>query len=302
MAPVDDPARYRGWNRPGPVPPGGVPLDEGETLDFLCGHWRIFQYERGHRYSTDDVLCAFYATSWAPRVERHCDLGSGIGSVALTCAWRLPSTRVVTIEAQELSLRLAHKSVRYNGVANRFTLLHGDIRDPLVQDRALATGGPFDLVTGSPPYWPVGAALAASHAQAVPARLEVRGDISDYAQSARRLLAPGGVFCCVHQAAQDARVRRALDAAGLVLLRKRDVCFKEGTPAEESGIALYLAARREDIPSTFPTIDVVIPGKPVLEPPLVIRRVDGSTHPEYATLRLSFGFPPGDVAAGGGER
>src|SRR5215213_6421194 len=47
---------YRGWRRPGPLPPGGVDVEEGESLDVISGSYRIFQYERGHRYSTDDVL------------------------------------------------------------------------------------------------------------------------------------------------------------------------------------------------------------------------------------------------------
>ncbi len=67
---------YRGWRRPGPVAPGGPVVEEGETLDFLCGHYKIFQYRRGHRYSTDDVLTAWYGSTWAPRVERAADLGS----------------------------------------------------------------------------------------------------------------------------------------------------------------------------------------------------------------------------------
>ena len=86
----DEDDEYRGWKRPGPVPPRGVSAEEGESLDYLCGYFRIFQYERGHRYSTDDVLAAWYATQWAPRVSRAADLGCGIGSVALVCAWRLP--------------------------------------------------------------------------------------------------------------------------------------------------------------------------------------------------------------------
>ena len=153
------------------------------------------------------------------------------------------------------------------------------------------------MVTGSPPYWPVGAATAANHPQAIPARLEVRGDIRDYAMSAAKLLAPGGVFACVHQAAQDERVEDALDAADLVLLRKREVCFKEGVPAKTSGIALYLAARRADLPSSFPLKrEGRLPGKPMVETPLVLRRTDGTVHPDYASLRLAYGFPPGDVA------
>src|SRR5260221_9384129 len=72
---------YRGWRRPGPMPPGGVTPDEGETLDYISGHFRIFQYVNGHRFSTDDVLTAWYGTQWAPTARRAADLGSGIGSV-----------------------------------------------------------------------------------------------------------------------------------------------------------------------------------------------------------------------------
>lgn len=288
--------RYRGWTRPGPVPPGGVALEEGETLDWLVGHWRIFQLERGHRFSTDDVLCAWYATSWAPRVERYCDLGSGIGSVALSVAWRLPGARVVTVEAQQVSLGLATRSVLYNGAQSRFTLLHGDLRELAVQQAARDASGDlrgFDLVTGSPPYWPVGTALPAQHPQAVPARLEVRGDIGDYARAAAALLAPGGVFVCVYQASQDARARRALADAGLVLVRTRGVLFKEGVPLEESGITLYLAMRRQDLPRYFDG------ERPVVEPPLCVRTKEGATHPEIAAVRLSYGFPPGVGVDGG---
>ena len=119
---------YRGWRRPGPRPPGGVDVEEGETLDYLCGWFRIFQYAKGHRYSTDDVLTAWYGTTHAPRVDRAADLGSGIGSVALIAAWRLPGATFATVEAQEISSRLARKSVRYNGLEPRFTVRHGDLR------------------------------------------------------------------------------------------------------------------------------------------------------------------------------
>ena len=290
MTDPDTSDRYRGWARPGPVPPGGLVPAPGETLDWLVGHWRIFQLERGHRFSTDDVLCAWYATSWAPRVERYCDLGSGIGSVALCVAWRLPAARVVTIEAQEVSLALANKSVDYNGMRERCTLLRGDLRDAAVRQAARAAAGDgrgFDLVTGSPPYWPVGTALAAQHPQAVPARLEVRGDIGDYARAAAELLAPGGAFVCVYQASKDARARSAIADAGLVLLRTRSVCFKEGVPPAASGIALYFALRRADVPRYFDG------ERPVVEPPLCVRTRDGATHPEIAAVRVSYGFPPG---------
>ncbi len=278
-------AEYRGWVRPGPIPPGGIEPEKGETLDFLCGHFRIFQYERGHRYSTDDVLTAWYGTQWAARVERAADIGSGIGSVAMIVAWRLPGVEMHTIEAQEISIRLARKSVRYNGLSNRFHLHQGDLRN----ERALSDEEGFDLITGSPPYFPPGTASPARHEQAVPARIETRGSIHDYAAAAARLLRAGGLFAFVFPTAQIERVEEALARAELILLRHRTVVFKEGEP---SVISLFAASRRADLPRSFAP---GTPGKPWLEPPLVIRDQRGRVHPEYATIRLSFGFPPGDV-------
>ena len=278
-------ASYRGWRRPGPVPPGGLTASEGETLDYLCGYFRIFQYEGGHRYSTDDVLTAWYGTQWAPRVEKAADLGSGIGSVAMIAAWRLPGAAFHTVEAQAMSARLARKSVEYNGLQSRFTIHEGDLRDPGL----FAGEGPFDLALGSPPYFPPGTASAANHAQAIPARIELRGDIRDYALAASRILAPGGLFAFVFPHARIGDVTTALADAGLILLRRRDVVFREG---DDPLISLFAAARAEDLPSSF---HGTVEGKPVVEQKLVIRRRDGSVHPEYATIRLSFGFPPGDV-------
>ena len=276
----DEDDEYRGWKRPGPLPPRGVEVEEGESLDYLCGWFRIFQYERGHRYSTDDVLTAWYATQWAPRVSRAADLGSGIGSVALICAWRLPGATFCTIEAQAMSARLARKSILYNGIEARFTVYEGDLRSSV-----LAEEQPFDLVTGSPPYWPASAATGAAHPQAVPARIEIRGSVFDYAAAASRILATGGMFVFVFPFIQRERAEEAVRASGLVLLRRRDVIFKEGEPPM---ISLFAAIRAADLP----------PGRqPWIEPPLIIRTKSGAVHPEYAAIRISFGFPPGDIPA-----
>ena len=269
------PTTYRHWTRPGPIPPGAIEPEPGETLDYICGNFRIFQYGNGHRYSTDDVLTAWYGTMCAPRVERAADLGSGVGSVAIIAAWRLTGARFVTVEAQEMSVRLARKSIRYNGLESRFTVKHGDLRDPSI----FAGEARFDLVLGSPPYFPRGTAIEAQHPQAVGARIEMHGSIEDYAMTAARILAPGGVFAFVCPA------DLALEPTGLKLVRKRDVIFKEG---EQPLIALFAASRQDDIPPAYETF---------VEPPLTIRLRDGSISQEYSAIRLSLGFPPGNTPA-----
>ena len=143
---------FKGWVKPGVIPPGvaesGCP-DPDESLDALSGHFRIFQMKDGNKYTTDDLLLAWYASSWCPSAASVLDLGSGVGSVAMVIAWRLNGARIVTVEAQRLSVALARKSVLHNGLATRFDIRHGDLRDPEILKDEL-----YDLITGNPPYFP----------------------------------------------------------------------------------------------------------------------------------------------------
>jgi hypothetical protein len=69
---------FRGWAKPGPVPPGtegDIEVPPGESLDALSGHFRIYQLRAGHRFSTDDVLTAWYGTTWVPSARTVLDLG-----------------------------------------------------------------------------------------------------------------------------------------------------------------------------------------------------------------------------------
>jgi len=279
----DDAGRFRGWLKPGPVPPGGDEPREGETLDALCGHYRIFQNEKGQRFTTDDVLSAWYATQWAPRVERAVDLGSGGGSIALMVAWRLPGARVVAVEAQEQSVALARRSVSFNGLDGRIRVVHGDVRDPSV----LEGEEPFDLVTASPPYFVEGTATEAASEQAKAARIEKRGGVPDYARLAMRVIRPGGTFHVVFPTDRLTDATDALRDEGFAVVRRRDVVFKKG---QDSRLSLLLSMRAEDLPDEFVRRRI-----PWVANPLVIRTASGHFAADYATVRLAMGFPPGEA-------
>ncbi|MGI8966462.1 MAG: tRNA1(Val) (adenine(37)-N6)-methyltransferase, partial [Limisphaerales bacterium] len=218
---------FKEWAKPGPIPPGlgspnsvfggdgkkrlaemglGLPLtiEPEETLDAISGHFRLFQLTDGHRFSTDDILTAWYGTSWCPSARTALDLGSGLGTVGMICAWRLVGTSFVTIEAQPESVVLSKKSARYNGLTERYEIRAGDFREPGV----LEDTEKFDLVTGSPPYYAVEAGVKSEHSQKRACRFELRGTVTDYCATAAKHLAPGGFFACVFpiESAQRARV------------------------------------------------------------------------------------------------
>lgn len=284
--------RFRGWVIPGPEVNGNTSftdatqglVDEisGEplTLDALSGHTRIFQLKNGHRFSTDDVLVAWYGTSFGLRADRVLDLGSGIGSVALMTAWRLPRVQIVTLEAQPASIRLARRSIQYNQMEERFEVLEEDLRNP----KALQ-GRSFELITGSPPYFPLDSGIQATHEQKVACRFEVRGTVADYCKTAAEYLAPGGMFAFVFPIDpidQKKRALRGIQESGLTLIRHRPVSLKEGA---RPLLGLFLCMRSTDLPEDVRSTYFE-------EPTLTIRYARGQVTPEYRAIKLSLGFPP----------
>lgn len=276
---------FKDWTVPGPLPDmkarDALHLAENESLDAISGHFKLFQLKDGHRFSTDDVLTAWYAATWAPAPRRVLDLGSGIGSVAMIAAWQLPQAHFVTLEAQRVSVDLARKSAQYNGLTDRFDILHGDLRD----EDLLADQPPFDLVMGSPPYWPLEEGTQAEHPQKVACRFEVRGDICDYVDAAQRYLSPAGIFVCVFpidSERQHQRVKSAAKEAHMTILRMRPVRFRERNAPY---LGLFVMVRNEDIPPK-------LHGKTWVEPVLTIRDHNGHVNHEYQCIKMSFGFPP----------
>jgi tRNA1(Val) A37 N6-methylase TrmN6 len=253
---------------------------EGESLDMLSGDWRIFQRRDGHRYSTDDLLCAWFAhacaTARGVRVERALDLGTGIGSVAMMIGWRYPKARVVGVEAQTISADLFARSIRFNGASDRFELRRGDLRDPSLVPSCRA----FDLVTGSPPYFDESDGVVSEMPQRGPCRFEQRGGVEGYVDTGARALADEGVMVLVHTWAARVRIADAAANARLVLATTRPIVLREG---REPHLGLYELAHveaRGRVAESSATR------------PMVIRDLRGARTAEYSAARQSIGFPP----------
>lgn len=84
--------------------------------------------------------------------------------------------------------------MRYNigPASDRITLVQGDLRAPLPP--GLAPPGGFDLITGTPPYIPLGGGGSSGRPQKAPCNLETRGGVEGYVEAAAAALAPDGVI------------------------------------------------------------------------------------------------------------
>ncbi len=215
----------------GPHPLGaqGDPLlapGPGESLSYLTGDFRIFQQQRGHRWSLDDLMTAWVATR--PYIARAApmkalDLGCGLGSVLMMTGWAIPQAQLVGVEAQAPRIELARRSVRFNGLEPRTTLIHSDFREA-----ALASLGPFELITGTPPYFIEGTAVAASDLTAAACRIETRGGIEAYLEVGAPLLAPQGRMVTVTAAMERTRVAQGAAQVGLHVVETLEITPIEG--------------------------------------------------------------------------
>jgi tRNA1(Val) A37 N6-methylase TrmN6 len=271
------PRRPAGWIAPGPSPAGPQGRSElepeaDEDLCFLTGDWRLFQKQVGHRWSLDDLVTAWVATRRQDpaRPLRALDLGCGLGSVLLMVAWKLPHADALGIEAQLDRAAMGRRSIAYNGVAERCRIVDGDLREltagPL-------PGAPFDLVTGTPPYFPRGAGTESAKPHASPCRFEVRGGVEEYLEAAQRVLSPGGEIVVCTSSLEHERVDRAIAALGLHRREHWDIVPRTG-----KGVLVH--------------VDVV-GAEPVhaASHTLVVRDQAGTWTVEFQAVRAAMGMP-----------
>ena len=241
-------------------------LGEAITIDALSGGWNIAQRVAGHRHSADDVLTAHFALRFAGDARRVLDLGTGIGGVGLLVLWGLPHASLVCVEAQEISHRLLLANIEGNALGPRVEPHLGDLR-------AFRSAERFPLVTGSPPYFPLGTGIVPADAQKAHARFELRGDVADYARAAAHHLADEGTFVFCFPTPQRARALAAVTGAGLVTIAMRDVIPRRTL----APLFTLFACRKTG-------------GAAVVEEPLAVREQDGALTGEMQGVRERFGF------------
>ena len=93
-----------------------------------------------------DLALEFARTFPADWPVRIADVCTGSGAIAVALAMRLPQAVVYATDITTLALEMAKRNCEDYGVAERVTLLEGDLLSPVP--------GPLDIVVSNPPYIP----------------------------------------------------------------------------------------------------------------------------------------------------
>lgn len=175
--------------------------EAGETEDgtgnadsLLDGRVHLRQPPEGYRVAVDPVLLA--ASVPAAGTGSLLDIGTGVGAAALCFAHRVPGARVTGLELQPELAALARENVDRNGMADRVTILEGDLLRP---PPALLPGG-FDHVIANPPYLPAGRADPPPDPSKALANVEGEAVLADWVDFALSMAKPKGGITFVHRA------------------------------------------------------------------------------------------------------
>lgn len=165
------------------------------TEDYLLGgKILIRQPATGYRVAIDPI---FLAASLAPEPgETILDIGAGVGAASLCLAARVFECRVIGLEMQRESVRLAAENIALNNVRDRVEILCGDL---LLPPPRLAAGT-FAHVMANPPYLELECATASPTTAKAVSNIEGDASFEYWARFALLMVRPKGTVTFIHRA------------------------------------------------------------------------------------------------------
>ena len=180
-------------------------LYPGERLDELHRNgYKIIQNQEKFCFGMDAVLLSGFAK--VRQGEYVLDMGTGTGIIPILLEAKTQGKHFTGLEIQEESADMARRSVVYNHLEDRISIVKGDIREA---DRLFALSS-FDVITCNPPYMTESHGLVNPNLPKAIARHEILCTFEDVARQAEKLLKPGGRFYLVHRPFRLAELIRTL--------------------------------------------------------------------------------------------
>jgi tRNA1Val (adenine37-N6)-methyltransferase len=225
---------------------------------ILYGELVMDQPVDGPRVSVDTVLLSAWVK--IKRNERVLELGSAHGAVSLLVARRFGFAHVEGLEIQKDLVDIARSNAESNGLAERVTFSHGDLR----RVRDIYPAQSFDVIFVNPPYDEAHRSRHSPRESEAVARQGTECTLEDVIMASRYLLANRGRLFVVLRAKRCPELVSLLTRERIEAKRLKPVY---PVPGREASVVLVQASRAS--------------GKGmILEPPLFIKDVEGNYTPE----------------------
>ena len=164
-----------------------------ERLDDLQNGYYLIQDPAGFCFGMDAVLLSSFA-SVRPG-DNVLDLGTGTGILPVLMAARTTGTVFTGLEIQPESADMAARSVMYNHLEDRITIIRGDIKEAA----SLFGAASFRAVVCNPPYLPGGHGKENMSPRVSAARHEILCTLEDVIRQGAAVLKCNGRLYMVHR-------------------------------------------------------------------------------------------------------
>ena len=194
---------------------------QGEPTQYLTGsrefYNRPFQVDARVLIPRPETELLVEAVLHAIPKDAPCrvaDICTGSGCIAVTLAAERPQARVWATDLSEGACEVARANAQQNAVAERVSVLHGDLLGPLPRDER------FDVIVSNPPYIASGELPGLQLEVQREPKLALDGGpegldlVGRLISSAREYLRPGGLLAMEIGETQGAQVKALLEQAG----------------------------------------------------------------------------------------
>lgn len=189
-----------------------------EDITLLTGEYKLIQKKDGFRFSVDAVILSdFFAY---PKKGKILDIGTGNGIIPILLFSKEKGENITGIDIQKENVELAEKNVKLNRLDENIKIVHGDVKE-------YSMGNSFDYIVSNPPYMKVDGKKQNILSCKSIARHEVKLDLLQLIQNAKRLLKPIGSFSLIHRSYRFTDISRILEDSGFSLKRVRFVYFSK---------------------------------------------------------------------------
>lgn len=191
--------------------PTGWPLPKGAA---------VIEAQEGYHFGPENLTLAWALEDFD--AENIIDLGAGSGSLGLIAMFSTRAKHLIAIERQPQQVQRFQRTVKAftqtNELPGDIEIIEADLRNHLliqqIQAQQSFKAG-ADLILMNPPFFPRGWGRASESSEVHASTHTLYGDVSDFFETATRLLKPSGSICVLYDAGRIADLLPALSLTGL---------------------------------------------------------------------------------------
>ncbi|MGL4970811.1 MAG: tRNA1(Val) (adenine(37)-N6)-methyltransferase, partial [Cetobacterium sp.] len=163
---------------------------ENEDIAQICEGYSLIQKKDGFRFGTDAVLLANFFNG--KKNAKVLEIGTGNGAIPVLLCAKDKITKMKAVEIQKEIAELAIRNIKRNNLEDKVEVVNMDVKN-------LGEGNTYDYIISNPPYMVLDGKEINDKDMKSIARHEIKLNLKEFVENAKRLLKPRGELFMVHK-------------------------------------------------------------------------------------------------------